>query len=332
MVGRRNALAVSKEVGKDELAGQFLLFRDRAARYREAARHIVAVRVRDGVGVAAVRKRRGVFALERAHGGSTLLDGDRVAVFVFCGNRLGDFQIECHCLAGKLLERNGLGNVLVRDLDRVRRSLVAEGRSFVGIRARSNGIFAVRTGNRRARRVLERQARVRRNGRKLDGVEPLKCEVLEPDAVLAGIAAVVLPEGQQLLFARLKREAHLRPFGLIVLCGAVDVAAKQQIVAVQFGVGLVPEADIAGRRVILQLDGNPDLGVAHALALGLERAFFFVVCELLFIVAGIARVVAVGDRRVRTKLLEHIRTSLNRYLIGNALALVGKQYIGRSLF
>ena len=332
MVGRRNALAVSKEVGKDELAGQFLLFRDRAARYREAARHIVAVRVRDGVGVLTRRKRRGVFALERAHGGSTLLDGDRVAVFVFCGNRLGDFQIECHCLAGKLLERNGLGNVLVRDLDRVRRSLVAEGRSFVGICARSNGIFAVRTGNRRARRVLEGHVRICGNGRKLERVQLRKHEVLEPNAVLAVVAAGVLPEGQQLLFARLKREAHLRPFGLIVLCGAVGVAAKQQIVVVRFGVGLVPEADISGTSVILQLDGNPDLGVSHALALGLERAFFFVVCELLFIVAGIARVVAVGDRRVRTKLLEHVGPSLNLDLIGNALALVGKQYIGRSLF
>ena len=332
MVGRRNALAVSKEVGKDELAGQRLRFRDRAARYREAARHIVAVRVRDGVGVAAVRKRRGVFALERAHGGSTLLDGDRVAVFVFCGNRLGDFQIECHCLAGKLLERNGLGNVLVRDLDRVRRSLVAEGRSFVGVITRGNGVFAVRAGDSLARRVLEGHVRICGNGRKLERVQLRKHEVLEPDAVLAVVAAGVLPEGQQLLFARLKREAHLRPFGLIVLCGAVGVAAKQQIVVVRFGVGLVPEADISGTSVILQLDGNPDLGVSHALALGLERAFFFVVCELLFIVAGIARVVAVGDRRVRTKLLEHVGPSLNRYLIGNALALVGKQYIGRSLF
>lgn len=89
---------------------------------------------------------------------------------------------------------------------------------------------------------------------------------------------------------------------------------------------------MARRRVLVQLDGDPDLGVAHALALGLERAFFFVVCELLFIVAGIARVVAVGDRRVRTKLLEHVWPSLNLDLIGNALALVGKQYIGRSLF
>ena len=286
--------------------------------------------MRDGVGVAAVRKRRGVFALERAHGGSTLLDGDRVAVFVFCGNRLGDFQIECHCLAGKLLERNGLGNVLVRDLDRVRRSLVAEGRSFVGIRARSNGIFAVRTGNRRARRVLEGHVRICGNGRKLERVQLRKHEVLEPDAVLAVVAAVVLLVGKLQLFTRLERETLFCPDRFIVLC--VAGAANEHIVEVCFRFGLVLEADIARRRVLVQLDGNPDLGVAHALALGLERAFFFVVCELLFIVAGIARVVAVGDRRVRTKLLEHVGPSLNRYLIGNALALVGKQYIGRSLF
>ena len=307
MVGRRNALAVSKEVGKDELAGQRLRFRDRAARYREAARHIVAVRVRDGVGVAAVRKRRGVFALERAHGGSTLLDGDRVAVFVFCGNRLGDFQIECHCLAGKLLERNGLGNVLVRDLDRARRSLVAEGRSFVGIRARSNGIFAVRTGNRRARRVLEGHVRICGNGRKLERVQLRKHEVLEPDAVLAAVAAGVLPEGQQLLFARLKREAHLRPFGLIVLCGAVGVAAKHQIVVARFGVGLVPEADISGRCVILQLDGNPDLGVAHVLALGLECTLVVVIDKLFpgFSLVGI--IVAERDLGVRTKRFQNVR-------------------------
>ena len=327
MVGRRNALAVSKEVGKDELAGQRLRFRDRAARYREAARHIVAVRVRDGVGIAAVRKRRGVFALERAHGGRAALDGDRVVV----RKSLGEREVKRYGLAGKLLERNGLGNVRIRDLDRARCAFIAEGCRRVGIFARSNGVLAVRAGNRRARLVLERQARVRRNGRKLDGVEPLKREVLEPDAVLALVAAGILPEGQQLLFARLKREIQLRPFGLIILFGAGSVAAKHQTVIVRFRVGLVPEADIARRCVILQLDGNPDLGVAHALALGLERAFFFVVCELL-ILAGIARVVAVGDRRVRTKLLEHVGPSLNLDLIGNALALVGKQYIGRSLF
>ena len=327
IVRRRNAFTVLEEVGEDELAGQRLRFRDRAARYREAARHIVAVRVRDGVGVAAVRKRRGVFSLECAHGGRAALDGDRVVV----RKSLGELDVERHALAGKLLELDGPGNVRIRDLDRARCAFIAEGRRFIGVRTGRDDIFAVRASDGLARRVLERQARVRRNGRKLDGVEPLKCEVLEPDAVLAGIAAGVLPEGQQLLFARLKQEAHLRPFGLIVLCGVEGVAAKQQIVVVRFGVGLVPEADISGRCVILQLDGDPDLGVAHALALGLERAFFFVVCELL-ILAGIARVVAVGDRRVRTKLLEHVGPSLNLDLIGNALALVGKQYIGRSLF
>ena len=39
---------------------------------------------------------------------------------------------------------------------------------------------------------------------------------------------------------------------------------------------------------------------------------------------------AVGDRRVRTKLLEHVGPSLNLDLIGNALALVGKRDVGRS--
>ena len=282
--------------------------------------------MRDGVGVAAVRKRRGVFALERAHGGRAALDGDRVVV----RKSLGELDVERHLLVGDLLERNGLGNVLVCDRDRTCRGLVTEGHRRVGIRAQGNGVLAVRAGDRCARLVLERQARVRRNGRKLDGVEPLKCEVLEPDAVLAGIAAAVLLVGKLQLFTRLERETLFCPDRFIVLC--VAGAANEHIVVVCFRFGLVLEADIARRRVLVQLDGNPDLGVAHALALGLERAFFFVVCELLFIVAGIARVVAVGDRRVRTKLLEHVGPSLNLDLIGNALALVGKQYIGRSLF
>ena len=336
IVRRLDALAVRKEIGEDEHTGQLLRHRDRAAIYLKAARHALAVRVRDGIGVSAVRKRRGAFvlcALERAHGGRAALDGDRVLLLHFLGKRIRERQRKRHRLLGKRRKLDVLGLVPVHDLDRSLCGLVAERRRHIVVFAGRDGVLAVRAGDGLAGFVRQHDGRGIDIRRQRQRVKRRRREVLEIDAVVVVGAGGIAVSHIRQLQRRTRRHGLgiFRPRGLIAIELVVAVAVKIQTVRIaRLGGDLVFQAELCFGRIIVPRDRHRDLRGRLPRGIGFQRACGVVEDEFLVFLALVGRVVSIGDRRVLANLRKHVRSFLNRNLIGCSSALVGKRHIHRT--